>query len=195
MPKPLVCARPWFAWRPVKTTNKRIAWLRILVRHRHIPHAPYTRTGSTGNTSTPLTSLTPKGHTHERTNGKTVIDRATKTVRLCQPRKADGTTADSHGGKPNCPQTGKNDAEKYPHATKAYANYDSKDARIAQPTLTTSNAETTTTLKTCVPPAIIATWYAPDASRACLLDAIYLQQRSNRRIYTQWDRHSTRSRR
>lgn len=109
---------------------------------------PYTRTGNTGNISTPLTSLTPKGHTHELTNGKTVIDRATKTVSLCQPRKADGTTADSHGGKPNCPQTGKNDAEKYSHATKAYANYDSKDARIARPTLTTSNAETTTTLKT-----------------------------------------------
>lgn len=40
MPKPLVCAQPWFAWRPVKTTNKRIAWLRILIRHRHIPHDP-----------------------------------------------------------------------------------------------------------------------------------------------------------
>ncbi|MEW6917989.1 hypothetical protein V3M78_06680 [Trueperella pyogenes] len=26
-------ARPWFAWRPVKTCNRRWAWLKAVIRH------------------------------------------------------------------------------------------------------------------------------------------------------------------
>lgn len=30
-------ARPWFAWRPVRLTNERIAWLRTVIRHVEYP--------------------------------------------------------------------------------------------------------------------------------------------------------------